>query len=202
MKHPCVERIAGTLGVAIDHDRLQTLAEWLATEAIVAGALGPNEHARIWERHICDSLAYALPVGGIPSRALDVGTGAGLPGLPLAVLWPDTEWTLLDRSGRRVDLVGRAVRILGLTTVSVRQGEPETLGERWPLVVSRATFPANTLVRRLLPVIGPDGQAVVGLHRGSGPPELPPAVAGAHFELKPQEVLDPPSWFLMIRPCE
>ena len=66
-----------------------------------------------------------------PDEVLDVGTGVGLPGIPLAILFPETMVTLLDRGGRRVRLLHRAVRVLGLPNVVIAQGDAFAVADEW-----------------------------------------------------------------------
>lgn len=153
------------------------LAGWLKHEAIKAGGLGPNEAGRIWTRHLADSLAfaYAWRDSTPPTRLLDIGAGIGLPGIPLAVLWPETAVTLLDRSGKRVDLATRAVRGLQLGNVEVRQGDVDEESAGWEGATFRAVFSPERALEVANSVLAPGGLAVVGL-RGSG--------VGAHFSSK------------------
>src|SRR5680860_1148391 len=105
--------------LALPLSELQTLQlgrlhRWLATEAVEAGGLGPNEVDQITQRHIGDSAAFACQVPKAPDSLIDLGSGVGLPGAVLAILWPRTSVTLLDRSGRRADLARRMTRVVGL----------------------------------------------------------------------------------------
>jgi 16S rRNA (guanine527-N7)-methyltransferase len=80
--------------------RLDIFTTWLRDEAIPAGALGPGEADRLHDRHIADSLLFSAGFPQIPPRVLDIGSGAGLPGIPLAIMWPDSEFVLLDHKGK------------------------------------------------------------------------------------------------------
>ena len=146
-------------------DQLDYLAEWLEVEAVIAGGLGPHEADRIWSRHIADSLTFARGWTGNrpPSRLIDVGSGVGLPGIPLAILWPETRVLLLDRSGKRVDLARRAVRGLGLDNVEVRQGDALSERPKWEGAVFRAAFPPERGLEIGELILRPTGTAVIGL---------------------------------------
>ena len=150
MKHPdvgheSVVRVLNWVGSSLKSgqwEQLQTFAEWLKDEAVGAGGLGPNEAVRVWTRHLADSLAFAFAWREVtpPARLLDMGSGVGLPGIPLAVLWPETLVTLLDRSGRRIDLARRATRLVKLANVDIQQGEVDGQRPGWEAIVSRAVF--------------------------------------------------------------
>ena len=159
-----MEWLGATLAPA-QYEQLEILASWLAGEAAAAGGIGPDEHGRMWARHLADSLTFA---GGWvdappPDQLLDVGAGVGLPGIPLAILWPNTLVTLLDRSGRRVDLAQRAVRRLGLNNVEVRQGDVLSETGVWQGVVFRAVFPPERARQVADGLLDEAGTAVIGL---------------------------------------
>lgn len=108
-------------------DVLERYAGWLRTEALPAGGMGPAEATRLWSRHLADSLAFAKILPDPLATLVDVGSGVGLPGIPLAVALRHTKVILLDRSMKRSDLASRAVHILGLENVTVINGEPDSL---------------------------------------------------------------------------
>lgn len=169
--HEAVRRVLEWLNlVLLPHqwELLARTADWLEDEAIPAGGLGPHEGDRIWSRHLADSLAFACGWrrSKPPSRLLDVGAGVGLPGLPLAILWPQINVTLLDRAGKRIDLAKRAVRSLGLDNVEVRQGDAVSEPSEWDGAVFRAVFPPNRALEVAASVLKPAGIAVIG-RRGS-----------------------------------
>ena len=153
---------------ALDHDqstRLDVYATWLVNEAIPAGGLGPGEHHRIVERHVIDSLFFAVAAVEVglasPNDALDIGAGVGLPCLPLAIVWPRTEVTALDRAGRRARLLRRAVRVLDLPNVEVEERDVADVRGAFELVTSRASLPPPVLRPHLARLASPDGGAIV-----------------------------------------
>ena len=154
--------------------QLESFAQWLNQEAMVAGGIGPRESKRIWERHLADSLVFACGWlhSGPPPRLLDVGSGVGLPGIPLAILWPSSQVTLLDRSGRRVDLARRAVRSLRLDNVDIHQGDALSEPAVWDAVVFRAVFSPERACQTADRLLYRNGTAVVGLRGASA---VPPA---------------------------
>ena len=101
----------------------QRYAELLATAGVERGLLGPREVDRVWERHLLNSAAVGelLDHG---ERVVDIGSGAGLPGIPLAIARPDLDITLLEPLLRRSEFLKEAVAELGLT-VEVARGRAE-----------------------------------------------------------------------------
>lgn len=170
-------------------------ATWLVSEAAQAGGIGPNEGAIIENRHIADSLLY-LPPEVEGSTLLDVGSGAGLPGLVLAIAHPHLAVTVLDRSGRRAGLLKRATRVVGLDNVSVRQADIKDVESRFDIVTVRAVFPTGRAVReieRLSPNYG-----VVGLSRVAETSVEYDEPTGYAVVERKFEVLEPASWMLIM----
>ncbi len=189
--------VAAEIGHHLDGAQLRLLQQfhdWLAAEAIPAGALGPAETERLHDRHMADSLLFAVGLPTQPTRVLDLGSGAGLPGIPLAVMLPDTEFCLLDRARGRVDLMRRAVRILGLENVQVEQGEIERLGEQESAIVSRATLPPARARAQLEPLLAPGGTGLLG-----GSWTTRPDFDGFETLELDSKILDRTIWLLMMR---
>lgn len=142
-------------------DIARRYADLLAGAGVERGLIGPREVERIWERHILNSAVVAELIE--PSaRVVDVGSGAGLPGLPLAIARPDLVVTLLEPMLRRTEFLTEAVRDLDLT-VRVVRGRAEEPGVRSAVggadvVVSRAVADMEKLTRWCLPLLRPGGR--------------------------------------------
>jgi 16S rRNA (guanine(527)-N(7))-methyltransferase RsmG len=173
---------------------LERYRGWLLTEAAEAGGIGPNESDRIDNRHIGDSLLFAAGFEKRPARVLDVGSGVGLPGIPLAVLMPETSFHLLDRSRRRVDLMKRATRILDLPNVEVVHGDIVDWTRPVEGIVSRASLSPETALSSFGRLLTTNGVAVVGGSWGSRPD-----IAGFQPLEVPATVLDQTVWLLIMR---
>jgi len=172
---------------------LDRYRDWLLTEALAAGGLGPNEGPRVDSRHIADSLLFARGFEHTPSRVLDVGSGVGLPGIPLSIVMPDTEFVLLDRSADRVELMRRVSRILDLPNVEVIEGDIAVWADQVDGIVSRGSLSperAGTVFPRHL---APGGRAVIG-----GSWASPPDVTGFDLLEVPGTVLDQRVWLLIM----
>lgn len=189
-------------------DLLAKYADWLRGEAIRAGGLGPREGGRIWSRHLADSLLFAGAWrDDPPGEILDVGSGVGLPGIPLAILWPHTTVTLLDRGGRRVRLLYRVVGVLGLANVVIAQGDALTVADEWEGIVVRGALGAPAVVGLAARLLRPGGTAVLGLSRRTEPPERTADLIGIARALGleselvqvPSEILDAAAWLLIMR---
>jgi 16S rRNA (guanine527-N7)-methyltransferase len=159
-----VELPAGLAAVAsgVFGDRLGAAARYaevLAGAGVERGLIGPREAPRLWERHLlnCAVVAELLPDG---MRVLDVGSGAGLPGIVLAVARPDLEVTLLEPLARRATFLGEVVEELGLTGVTVVRGRAEEYAgtTQFPAVTARAVAPLDRLARWCLPLLEPGGR--------------------------------------------
>ncbi|MDT4943586.1 MAG: rRNA (guanine527-N7)-methyltransferase [Pseudonocardiales bacterium] len=144
-------------------DLARRYADLLAADGLTRGLLGPREVPRIWERHLanCAVVTELLPAG---ARVVDVGSGAGLPGLVLAIRRPDLQVDLVDSLQRRTDFLSDAVARLGLQDqVRVVRGRAEdplvasSVGDvEW--VTARAVAPLDRLVGWCLPLLSAGGR--------------------------------------------
>lgn len=136
-------------------------ADLLATDGVVRGLIGPREVSRLWDRHLlnCAVLAEAVPAD---VTVCDIGSGAGLPGLVLALARPDVDVTLVEPLLRRTTFLEEAVRALGLERVRVVRGRADALHgkERFDVVTSRAVAPLARLLEWSMPLVAPSGAMV------------------------------------------
>ena len=137
-------------------------AELLATDGTVRGLIGPREVPRLWDRHLLNSavIGELVPTG---ARVVDVGSGAGLPGIPLALARPDIEVVLLEPLARRAVFLTECVRRLALPKVAVVRGRAEEGDVRRRLggadvVTARAVAPLERLAGWCLPLLRPGGR--------------------------------------------
>ncbi|GHJ57166.1 hypothetical protein Nm8I071_64730 [Nonomuraea sp. TT08I-71] len=194
-------------------DLAAAYAELLATDGVVRGLIGPRETPRLWDRHLlnCAAMAERIPEG---ASVIDVGSGAGLPGLVLAIARPDLTVTLVEPLARRTSFLIEAVQHLGLTrSVRVFRGRAEEAAagsrDREPLsadiVTARAVAALDRLAEWCLPLAVPGGRLValkgasaaeeIAEHAaavarlGGGEPELHRCGAG---------VIDPPATVIEV----
>lgn len=133
-------------------------AELLATKGVQRGLIGPREVPRLWDRHLlnCAVVQELIPPG---VRVLDVGSGAGLPGVPLALARPDLQVVLVESLERRARFLSEVVAELGLD-VDVRHARAEDLAGAVmaPVVTARAVAPLHRLVGWCLPLTESNGR--------------------------------------------
>ncbi|MEA2058436.1 MAG: RsmG family class I SAM-dependent methyltransferase, partial [Actinomycetota bacterium] len=129
---------------------------------------------------------------------LDLGSGVGLPGIPLAIAQPATEITLADRSGRRCRLARRAIRVLGLENVQVRETDAARVDGRYDIVTFRACLPTAEAFPIAVGVLTPGGVAVGGASRTRAPEPITFGDRVAEVISVPAGVLDSPAWLLRM----
>ncbi|WP_051970064.1 16S rRNA (guanine(527)-N(7))-methyltransferase RsmG [Kitasatospora azatica] len=137
----------------------QRYAELLATAGVQRGLIGPREVPRLWDRHVlnCAVLSELLPEN---ATLCDVGSGAGLPGIPVALARPDVSVTLLEPLLRRTTFLEEVVRELGLENVTVLRGRAEEMVGKISveIVTARAVAPLDRLAGWGMPLLRPYGQ--------------------------------------------
>lgn len=137
----------------------QRYAEHLATTGTEWGLIGPREIDRLWTRHIlnCAVVAEYIEDGDVVG---DVGSGAGLPGIPIALLRPEAKVVLIEPMERRVEWLRMVIDDLGLENVRIVRARVEELvdEEMFSVVTARAVKAMTTLIEWTHEVIGPEGR--------------------------------------------
>jgi 16S rRNA (guanine527-N7)-methyltransferase len=154
------------------------LVRWNAAYNLTA----VRDPAEMVTRHLLDSLALLPALYDVPvSRLLDVGSGAGLPGLPLAMARPDWHVTLLDSNGKKARFLRHAVRTLGLPNVEVVEGrvEEHVPDAPYDAIVSRAFAALGDFLALTARLLVPGGHwlAMKGRLDDNAPAAIPPNVA-------------------------
>ena len=179
----------------------------LADTGITHGLIGPREAPRLWDRHVlnCGVVHEAIPVTGEMQRVIDVGSGAGLPGLALAIARADLELHLVEPLARRTAWLTDTVEQLGLSNVTVHTARAETLWDELnaPWVTARAVSKIVQLAEWTLPLLRPHG-ALLALKGSRAQVELDESraaltglgVVGAEVEAYGADLLDDPTLVL------
>ncbi|GAA1951806.1 16S rRNA (guanine(527)-N(7))-methyltransferase RsmG [Nocardioides panacihumi] len=158
---PAMPEVAGRVFAADRLPLVERYAAWLADAGVVRGLIGPREVPRLWDRHIlnCAVLATALPETG---TVADIGSGAGLPGLVVAITNPSLQVTLIEPLLRRTTFLSEVVEDLGLSNVEVVRGRADALHgqRRFDAVTSRAVAPLGRLLEWSMPLVAPSGALV------------------------------------------
>jgi 16S rRNA (guanine527-N7)-methyltransferase len=144
-------------------ERAERYARILAGAGVERGLIGPREAGRLWDRHLLNSVAIAELIQP-GERIADIGSGAGLPGIPLALARPDVRMTLIEPLLRRSDFLREVVDDLGLEVTVVR-GRAEDKGVRQQVgemdaVVSRAVAALDKLTRWSMPLLRDGGRMI------------------------------------------
>ncbi len=200
---------AESLGVGFDPGDVERLGLYLALlfeanqQQNLTAITDPIE---AWRKHILDSLTLIAPLAELPegARVIDVGSGGGVPGLPLACVLPKVRFTLLEATGKKVEFLRHAAGTLGLENVAVLHGRAETLAherahrEAYDAVVARAVGPMPTLAELTIPLVKVNGW-VMCIKGGKAEQELEEAgeaiaLLGARFE----QILDTPTGKIVI----
>ncbi|GAA3948936.1 16S rRNA (guanine(527)-N(7))-methyltransferase RsmG [Gordonia caeni] len=189
-------------------ERAEDYARVLSDEGVLRGLIGPSEPARLWSRHILNSavLGEVIEPG---ARVVDIGSGAGFPGVPLAIARPDLEVILVEPLLRRTTFLEEVVDRLSLDNVSVVRGRAEAapIIERVggaDVVTSRAVAPLDRLARWSAPLIRVGGELIALKGRTAQEEIAEHAEAAARVGLRNlsvrevgADVVDPPSTVLI-----
>lgn len=156
-------------------DRLvvaEAYASFLADQGTVRGLIGPREVPRLWDRHILNCAVVEEAIGQ-EQRVADIGSGAGLPGVVLAICRPDLNLTLVEPLLRRATFLEEVVALLGLHNVTVARSRAEDFVSRetFDVVTSRAVAELGKLAGWSMPLVRPGG-TFLPMKGTSAPEEL------------------------------
>ncbi len=162
-----VDRTVAASAAAVFGDRLELAERFvglLTEHGVERGLIGPREVERLWDRHVLNSAVVAEQMPQ-EARVVDVGSGAGLPGIPLAIARPDLQIVLVEPMARRVAWLDEVVETLGLTSVIVLRGRAEEPGIKddvagADVVTARAVAPLAKLCGWCLPLLRVGGRLV------------------------------------------
>lgn len=135
----------------------------LATTGVEWGLIGPRESDRLWERHIDNCLAVCEDMDLLPQqvKVIDVGTGAGLPGLVWAIARPDLTVTLVEPLERRVRFLDLVVNDLGLDNITILRARAQDVHGQATVVTARAVSALKNLLPWLAPLVSDPGRMVL-----------------------------------------
>lgn len=162
MKHSAVEPEPESASALCGESlpALRSFALDIAQYGEELGLVGPRELDRLWTRHILNSALLARLVG--PGTLADIGSGAGFPGLVVAIMRPDVACTLIEPLGRRATWLEDESKRLGLRNVTVlNQRAEEVIGARYDSVTARAVSALKTLIPLVVPLVRPGGELVL-----------------------------------------
>ena len=141
-------------------DKARAFAQKLANDSDDLGLLGPRELDKLWSRHILNSAVVAETVK-TGDLVADVGSGAGLPGIPMAIALPEANFVLIEPMERRSNWMLEVVQELGLTNVQVRRARAEeVLDLKFDIVTARAVAALDKLLRMCVPLLKPGGSLI------------------------------------------
>jgi len=157
--------------------KIQTFASLLKTTGIERGLIGPKEGDRIWQRHIanCIPITTIIPNG---VRLADIGSGAGLPGVVIALARPDLKVTLIEPLQRRVDFLNQVIAELEIP-IKVVRGRAEAVKMQFEVVTARAVAPLEKLIQISWHMI-PKGGCLLAIKGESAAEEKKGATAKIH----------------------
>jgi len=198
------DAIGDWLGIQLDAGQRAALIQfeaWLGEEAIPAGGIGPSERDRLFDRHMVDSLAFQVGIPSDASIVIDVGGGVGLPSIPLAIVRPDVQFALVERSLKRSELAMRASRILGLENYSVTTADVSVVEPEYDVAVFRGSLPIAHAAESLSGIVKPDGTGLFAVSRRSEQPSVPNAPDNVTFAMSREGdgILESPFWLLTMR---
>ncbi len=186
-----------------NQDQLVKYANWLETDGLTRGLIGPREVDRIWDRHIsnCAVVSEVIPNG---ASIIDIGSGAGLPGIVLAIVKPNSPVTLIEPLLRRSEFLSEIVADLGLSNVTVVRARAEQVQNlKADVVTARAVAPLFKLIGWAMPLVAKTGEllAMKGSNAQAEIVEAKAQLIGKSVEIVQAGVgiVDPPTTLVRIK---
>ncbi len=182
-----LRRQADQWGIELDSDQLSLLERYaqLLSSYALANVIGTRDYTAILLEHIADALSCALT--GLPAahqQMIDVGTGGGLPGIPLQVAYPDLRLTLLESTAKKVRFLETAVEELNLPRVEIANRRAEDVGaaveyrDSYDVAVARAVAAMPVVIEYCAPLVSPGG-AIIAMKGSPSSQELDAGVRAA-----------------------
>jgi 16S rRNA (guanine527-N7)-methyltransferase len=141
-------------------DKARAFAQKLANDSDDLGLLGPRELDKLWSRHILNSAVVSETVKA-GDLVADVGSGAGLPGIPMAIALPEANFVLIEPMERRSNWMLEVIEELGLTNVEVRRARAEeVLDLKFDIVTARAVAALDKLIRLTVHLLKQGGSLI------------------------------------------
>jgi 16S rRNA (guanine527-N7)-methyltransferase len=141
-------------------EKARAFAQNLANDSDDLGLLGPRELDKLWSRHILNSAVVAETVKA-GDLVADVGSGAGLPGIPMAIALPEAHFVLIEPMERRSTWMLEVIQELGLANVEVRRARAEeVLDLKFDIVTARAVAALDKLLKLTVPLLKPGGSLI------------------------------------------
>ena len=160
MKHFEAEPAAAVAIFGDQIDQARSFAQTLANDSDELGLLGPRELDKLWSRHILNSAVVAELVSP-GDKVADVGSGAGLPGIPMAIARPDADFVLIEPMERRSSWMLEVVEDLGLKNVRILRSRAEDVTEQdFDIVTARAVAALDKLLKMCVPLLKPGGALI------------------------------------------
>ena len=189
MKQEQVASAAADLGVPLTSTQVAQLGSFallLSDRGAAQGLIASGDRVRIWERHLLDSLRCAAVLGPDSKTAADLGSGGGLPGIPLAIAAPQVAVSLIERRRSRAAFLELAVDELGLSNATVFAGGTEHFeGPAVDACTARAFASAEESWKIARPLLVPGGRLIYFGGKGFGEPRGLEGMAGCEVRAFP-----------------
>jgi 16S rRNA (guanine527-N7)-methyltransferase len=149
---------AAVFGSALDS--AEVYAGMLATRGVEHGLIGPHEVPRLWDRHLLNCAVVAELIDSQPATLVDIGSGAGLPGIVLAMVRPELNVILLEPMDRRCRFLTDCIAELGLSNASVLRARAQDAVLRADIATARAVAPLDRLAELAVRLVRPGGMVL------------------------------------------